>query len=752
MKYIYLFPDSEAMGNYQSECRKFGCEFLGKNKFQGERNLVIRGELSNLKRYAKWLGYELHPDYLYKENEFAGDIEDSCKDADTWKIANQIWEKIKNLPRPDLKIDEEINKFNLSLDEASEVNNILNKKMKYKYDACKDDYKLSYQEESDLERYAKRFDYDWIEVMDGLNFRIKKEGMSPEEAIEDIKETMARGKSLYDSVEDESFKDDDWDFMRKIRELEPQAVLNALKTINKRLYNELKYDYKIASLRALTSSEKEKLLQYIVKNGFQEDACKDAMYINGSLKEFNPREFVERAKQRQENLHTNRIDKSGKVHTIFIDAHGLVEAPSLLYVDIITQDVKGNNQERVLMKRCKDWEEAIQVMENYKRQHMNDSIEDAKELSSSNIDELEEQIKHYKEKHPNWEFSDIKKRGSTYYVEIKDSYEEESIRDNQLKVYRINAYKYDIKNEDWKRCIDFLKSKGVKYFVSDYLDIITDDINVAKQARGILHINQMEIDTPKLRKEYDYLLDSSIQDATLEQEEKLHDILENSWTYKGKNGDEQVWQYTRPGYFPEKVNTLRKIAPDLISYVDILNKTIYIKEPMKYDSCKDETPYQEQYYGLQKEYKTYDSVIKIIKQLKSYKDSKVKDYDPKLLEQLKSIAQEGEKIKSDVDKAYKAYYNVGNYYSWQKLKQENPQKHDLIIRVKEQQEKRVSELANKWDKIINILNRGKEGYPGNFNTLGGSHPRLPDMNEYQEVEARIKSLNKTHGKTPYDYD
>lgn len=207
------------------------------------------------------------------------------------------------------------------------------------------------------------------------------------------------------------------------------------------------------------------------------------------------------------------------------------------------------------------------------------------------------------------------------------------------KVYRINAYKYDIKNEDWTKCLNFLKSKGVDFFVSDYLDIITEDINVAKQAREILHINQMEIDTPKLRKEYEYLL-----------------------------------------------------------------------------------------------------------------DSKVKDYDQNLLNELQKIAQEGEKIKADVDKAYKAYYNVGNYYSWQKLKQENPQKYDLIIKVKEQQERKVSDLANKWDKIINILNRGKEGYQGHFDTLGGSHPRLPDMNEYQEVLARIKSLEKTHGKTPYSYD
>jgi len=37
-------------------------------------------------------------------------------------------------------------------------------------------------------------------------------------------------------------------------------------------------------------------------------------------------------------------------------------------------------------------------------------IKDDKELSSSNIDDLKEQIKYHKSKHPEWELSEIKKR------------------------------------------------------------------------------------------------------------------------------------------------------------------------------------------------------------------------------------------------------------------------------------------------------------------------------------------------------
>lgn len=241
MKYIYLFPDEPAMGHYQYECRRFGCEYLGKNRFQGERNLVIKGQLSDLKRYANSIGYDLHPDYLYKEDDFAGDISDACKDK---KVNGEEW-------------------------------------------------------------FCTVFNKEGTEAMDFKSY----------------KEAKAYGDRKYGPG------------------------------------------------------------NYVIESPFDDsckDACKDEMYINGSLKDFNPRELVENVKRRQESLHTNRLDKSGKVHTIFVNAHGLIETPSLIYVDIITQDVKGDNQERVLMKRCKDWEEAIQVMENYKRQHMNDSCKDAK--------------------------------------------------------------------------------------------------------------------------------------------------------------------------------------------------------------------------------------------------------------------------------------------------------------------------------------------------------------------------------------
>lgn len=52
---------------------------------------------------------------------------------------------------------------------------------------------------SELKKYADRFGYDWLEVEDGYNSRVSREGMSPVQAVEDLKETMAAMKSLYDS-------------------------------------------------------------------------------------------------------------------------------------------------------------------------------------------------------------------------------------------------------------------------------------------------------------------------------------------------------------------------------------------------------------------------------------------------------------------------------------------------------------------------------------------------------------------------
>lgn len=72
--YIYLFPqltyeDKEQLDNYN-------LILLGKNRFEDEVNSVVKGSKEDLEFYAKdYLAYELHPDYLYVESDFAGEVE-----------------------------------------------------------------------------------------------------------------------------------------------------------------------------------------------------------------------------------------------------------------------------------------------------------------------------------------------------------------------------------------------------------------------------------------------------------------------------------------------------------------------------------------------------------------------------------------------------------------------------------------------------------------------------------------------------
>lgn len=73
--YLYLFP--ELTDEDMEMLKVYGLRFEGKNHgaMEDEDNWVVTGTKAALERYAeKWLGYELHPDYLYEYDDFAGDI------------------------------------------------------------------------------------------------------------------------------------------------------------------------------------------------------------------------------------------------------------------------------------------------------------------------------------------------------------------------------------------------------------------------------------------------------------------------------------------------------------------------------------------------------------------------------------------------------------------------------------------------------------------------------------------------------
>ena len=70
---IYLFP--ELTEEDKEELHKYDLAYLGKNHFKDEISDIVKGSKEDLIRYGKeYLDYILHPDYLYREEDFAGEI------------------------------------------------------------------------------------------------------------------------------------------------------------------------------------------------------------------------------------------------------------------------------------------------------------------------------------------------------------------------------------------------------------------------------------------------------------------------------------------------------------------------------------------------------------------------------------------------------------------------------------------------------------------------------------------------------
>ena len=77
---VYLFAAEDITDEDLDAARAYGLEPLGINIFERsdytEYNLVMRGTYEDLKDYCDdYLGYEMHPDYLYHEEDFGGNID-----------------------------------------------------------------------------------------------------------------------------------------------------------------------------------------------------------------------------------------------------------------------------------------------------------------------------------------------------------------------------------------------------------------------------------------------------------------------------------------------------------------------------------------------------------------------------------------------------------------------------------------------------------------------------------------------------
>lgn len=153
---------------------------------------------------------------------------------------------------------------------------------------------------------------------------------------------------------------------------------------------------------------------------------------------------------------------------------------------------------------------------------------------------------------------------------------------------------------------------------------------------------------------------------------------------------------------------------------------------------------------------TFVSAKHHIDAVRKYKDSKVKDMSLReYLPQLEKIAREGESYKD----RYNEYLQIANKYQGynnaRQLEQENPQKYEMLQSQKQKWKETSDKLARKWDEIIGFMNRNGQWYGNNFKTLSGGVSgisKIPTMQDYDEVVARVKSLEQTKGETPYKRD
>lgn len=131
-------------------------------------------------------------------------------------------------------------------------------------------------------------------------------------------------------------------------------------------------------------------------------------FINGTLEELNPKEFIDKVKARRQSLHTNRIAESSEdgyvVYTITCDLLGFDLDTCDVYIDVIKEEWNRKHgvdmddpesykfeetQERVLMEDCGEgpdkWDKAIEVIQNFKDEHTNKNESLKEEVESKGV-------------------------------------------------------------------------------------------------------------------------------------------------------------------------------------------------------------------------------------------------------------------------------------------------------------------------------------------------------------------------------
>lgn len=88
-------------------------------------------------------------------------------------------------------------------------------------------------------------------------------------------------------------------------------------------------------------------------------------WSNGDLRDFDPEDLMEKVKKRQMSLFSSR-EFGDKLYDISIHPHGRVDNPTDIWVDIVSEDLDGN-QERIFLKKFLTYDDAINAMNEWKK-------------------------------------------------------------------------------------------------------------------------------------------------------------------------------------------------------------------------------------------------------------------------------------------------------------------------------------------------------------------------------------------------
>ena len=145
-------------------------------------------------------------------------------------------------------------------------------------------------------------------------------------------------------------------------------------------------------------------------------------YVNGDLKDFDPKAFIEKVKERKTSLHTNRMvkdtDNVKVCHHIVCETLGWGDTPKI-FIDVVEETWTRNpgdaddarsyqgeeTQERILMESCgrapEGFDKAVEVLEKYKA----DTLAKNESLKEKCLDEKPTLGKAREEKAIRWNFT-----------------------------------------------------------------------------------------------------------------------------------------------------------------------------------------------------------------------------------------------------------------------------------------------------------------------------------------------------------